>query len=791
MIKSPSSPLNPYSLATQNQTLPDPEFNELIIADGAAADIRELLHRSPLPALLLDRVSEPLSAITNALQDSQVHTLHLVAHGCAGGFMMGGCWVDAGALRESASLLAQWKLARIALWVCEAGADAEFVAELARLTGAEIHATSDFLGWVNNVTAWQLPLLEAGTSSAALLQTATLLDFPFQYEQAQSWRSQLTSMKFVNAYEVNTTTTPASKEQNGIDFNTTSLGSATVTDGTGGVSFSGNDVVVKLTINGVDHYGWISRPIKSQGVIKGFYFWKDDSFTDLSTATTDGNQDGDGDDADNSGFVLVVDQAYFDGLSATGSLKTVGSSSDRIDTSLNKLLPVNSAPVAVNDSAIFLEDSTAQTGNVLSNDTDANGNTLTVSSFKINGSSGTLGSAFTITGVGSFTLSSTGAYSFTPVANYAGAVPAITYIVSDGTLTSTGNLAIALTEVNDAPSGADKTITSQENQSYTFSAADFGFSDITDIPANALQSVVITTLPGAGTLKLNGSNVSAGNEVTLSDISKLIFTPATNAIGTGYASFTFQVRDDGGTSNSGINLDASANTLTFDITNVNSAPTAVSDTSTAVEASGASNATTGTNPTGNVLTNDTDPDSSDGKTVLNAKSAAASDTSVGTNTSIVGVYGTLVISTNGSYTYTVNNSNAAVEALRTTANTLTDTFNYTMKDTAGLKSSSTLVVTVQGANDNPNGVNDSAIAKESIASSGNYDGSDATGYKATGNVLNNDTDVDSSANGETSKTVAGLSGSATANVVGSANVSTTLTFTADNTLSPVGAGDEV
>ncbi|MFT5937195.1 MAG: hypothetical protein ACJAY7_001687, partial [Pseudohongiellaceae bacterium] len=75
MIKSPSSPLNPYSLATQNQTLPDPEFNELIIADGAAADIRELLHRSPLPALLLDRVSEPLSAITNALQDSQVHTL--------------------------------------------------------------------------------------------------------------------------------------------------------------------------------------------------------------------------------------------------------------------------------------------------------------------------------------------------------------------------------------------------------------------------------------------------------------------------------------------------------------------------------------------------------------------------------------------------------------------------------------------------------------------------------------------------------------------------------------------
>ncbi|NQV69649.1 MAG: DUF4347 domain-containing protein [Pseudohongiella sp.] len=790
MLNSRLFPIKTSNFPIQNLTLSDSARKELIIADGVAADIRELLHGSSLPTLLLDGVSEPLLAISNALQDRPIDTLHLVAHGHAGGFMLGGHWVDAKRLRESASLLAQWKLARIALWICEAGANTELVDEFARLTGAEIHATPDFLGWVNDAASWQLSRVHTGATSVARLQAAKPLDFPFQYEQAQSWRSQLSAMKFVNAYAVNTATTPASREQNSIDFNTSSLGSATVTDGSNGVKFSGIDVVVKLTINGTDHYGWISRPIKSQGKVKGFYFWKDANFTDLSTATADGNKDGDGNAADNSGFVLVVDQTYFDGLAATGSLKTVGSSSDRIDTTLNAVKPVNNAPLAVNDSATFLEDSSNQTGNVLSNDTDANGDTLSVSSFKVDGSAGTLGSAYTITGVGSFTLNADGSYSFTPVANYAGPVPGITYVVSDGSLTSNGNLSISLTAVNDAPAGADKTITSAENQAYTFSAADFGMTDSNDSPANALDAVIIKTLPGAGTLKLNGANVSVDQVITAADISKLTFTPVTDASGASYANFTFQVRDNGGTTNSGVNLDASANTITLNVSSVNSAPTAVVDTVNATEAGGAANATAGTNPTGNVLSNDTDPDSSDGKTVLSAKSAAASDTTVATNTSITGVYGTLVISTDGSYTYTVNNANTAVEALRTSANTLTDTFNYTMKDTAGLKSSSTLTVTVQGANDTPDAINDSNVAKESIVATtaDQYLSTDITGYKATGNVLSNDTDADSTANSET-KTVAGLSGSASANVVASANVSSKLVFSAASTLSPVGTGD--
>ncbi len=75
----------------------------------------------------------------------------------------------------------------------------------------------------------------------------------------------MASYTFVNAYAVNTATTPAGKEQNSIDFSTTALGRAVISDGSNGVNFSGNDVVVQLTINGTNYFGWISRPIKSGG----------------------------------------------------------------------------------------------------------------------------------------------------------------------------------------------------------------------------------------------------------------------------------------------------------------------------------------------------------------------------------------------------------------------------------------------------------------------------------------------------------------------------------------------
>ncbi|MDZ7595298.1 MAG: VCBS domain-containing protein, partial [Thiobacillus sp.] len=162
---------------------------------------------------------------------------------------------------------------------------------------------------------------------------------------------------------------------------------------------------------------------------------------------------------------------------------------------------------------------------------------------------------------------------------------------------------------------------------------------------------------------------------------------------------------------------------------VNEAPVAEADVATAVEAGGVNNNTVGINPTGNVLSNDTDPDSGDTRAV----SAVAFGTTTGTlGSGLDGSYGTLTLNADGSYSYVVDNTNATVQALRTDSNTLTEVFTYTMQDAAGETSTSTLTVTIQGSNDAPVAVADVASVNE-----------DATVTRAAADgVLSNDTDVD-------------------------------------------------
>jgi hypothetical protein len=122
--------------------------------------------------------------------------------------------------------------------------------------------------------------------------------------------------------------------------------------------------------------------------------------------------------------------------------------------------------------------------------------------------------------------------------------------------------------VNNAPVGTSKTITIDEDETYTFTVADFGFTDPLDNPPNALLAVKITTLPALGALELDGIAVDAGDSVPVADIGLLEYTPALGGFGTAYASFTFQVQDDGGTAGGGIDLDATPNTITFNVTEV-------------------------------------------------------------------------------------------------------------------------------------------------------------------------------------------------------------------------------
>src|SRR5215210_4706151 len=146
-------------------------------------------------------------------------------------------------------------------------------------------------------------------------------------------------------------------------------------------------------------------------------------------------------------------------------------------------------------------------------------------------------------------------------------------------------MTVDVTAVNDAPAGTNTTVTAVEDTQYVFSAANFGFTDPNDSPANALTAVKITTVPGVGSLTLSGVAVTAGQTVSVANVNSglLKFTPVAGANGAGYASFTFQVQDDGGTANGGVDLDASANTMTIDVTSVNDAPAGTNNTVTTNE----------------------------------------------------------------------------------------------------------------------------------------------------------------------------------------------------------------
>ena len=131
--------------------------------------------------------------------------------------------------------------------------------------------------------------------------------------------------------------------------------------------------------------------------------------------------------------------------------------------------------------------------------------------------------------------------------------------------------------VNDPPTAANGTVTTNEDTDHTFAAADFSYADSED---NPLESVKITGLPTAGTLTLDGTAIVSGalpETVAAADLtaSKLKYSPPANANGTGYASFSFRVND--GTA------DSAEYTMTINVTAVNDPPTAANGTVTTNE----------------------------------------------------------------------------------------------------------------------------------------------------------------------------------------------------------------
>lgn len=87
-------------------------------------------------------------------------------------------------------------------------------------------------------------------------------------------------------------------------------------------------------------------------------------------------------------------------------------------------------------------------GNVLANASDANGNLLSVVQFTVAGIVHVAGQVADIAGVGSVVIQGDGSFAFTPVTNFVGSIPEVTYVVSDnhgGTTSSTLDIAVTQT----------------------------------------------------------------------------------------------------------------------------------------------------------------------------------------------------------------------------------------------------------------------------------------------------------------------------------------------------------
>ncbi|MGK4302436.1 VCBS domain-containing protein [Shewanella xiamenensis] len=339
------------------------------------------------------------------------------------------------------------------------------------------------------------------------------------------------------------------------------------------------------------------------------------------------------------------------------------------------ITPVDDPSVLVNDTNTVAEDSVA-TGNVLSNDSDID-STLSVVSFTVNGNTVTAGTTVALEG-GSLIINADGSYTFTPNANWNGTVPVITYTTNTG---STATLTINITPVDDPSVLVNDTNTVAEDSVATGNV----LSNDSDI--DSTLSVVSFTV--------NGNTVTAGTTVALEGGSLIInadgsytFTPNANWNGT-VPVITY-------TTNTG-----STATLTINITPVDDPSVLVNDTNTVAEDAVAS---------GNVLSNDSDIDST-----LSVVSFTVNGNTVTAGTTVALEGGSLIINADGSYTFTPNaNWNGQVPVITYTTNT---------------GSTATLTINVTPVDDPSVLVNDTnTVAEDSVA---------------TGNVLSNDSDIDS------------------------------------------------
>ncbi|HAS6684216.1 TPA: tandem-95 repeat protein [Vibrio parahaemolyticus] len=172
------------------------------------------------------------------------------------------------------------------------------------------------------------------------------------------------------------------------------------------------------------------------------------------------------------------------------------------------ILPINDAPNAEND-VITTEEDTAVTIDVLVNDSDVEGDALSIQSASVPKEQGTVEVV-------------DGKLVFTPAENFNGEAT-ISYIVTDGDLTDEAKVSVTVTPVNDSPVAVDDTTSIQEDTAVTIDV----LTNDTDVDGDKLSIESASVPKEQGTVEVvNG---------------KLVFTPAENF--NGHAEIIYTVTD--------------------------------------------------------------------------------------------------------------------------------------------------------------------------------------------------------------------------------------------------------
>lgn len=255
--------------------------------------------------------------------------------------------------------------------------------------------------------------------------------------------------------------------------------------------------------------------------------------------------------------ILYQPAANFFGSESFDYTISDGTTTDTATVTL-AITSVNDDPVAVDDSATVIEDSADNVIDVLSNDSDGDGDTLSIS-------------ITTSPSEGTASLNDSGAIVYTPDADYSG-VDSLSYTISDGSNIDTGTLVINVTATNDPPVAVnDSTTLNEDAQAVQIDVLD----NDSDSENNTLTIVAVTNPSQGGSASTDGANVT--------------YQPATNFYGA--ETFEYTISDGIATTTASISITVNP---------VNDLPLAANDTASVDEDSA--------NNVIDVLTNDSDVD---------------------------------------------------------------------------------------------------------------------------------------------------------------------------------------